>query len=121
MTSGTVEATLLRHRSRLITLAYDFYGGRGILKRVITLVSLRTPAHAMKAGDLKDTGTGEWIFACPRCGFVAYLDHKVQTTHDQISISPSIECINPTCDFHDVITGWELRRAYKKDAQAKIQ
>jgi hypothetical protein len=71
----------------------------------------------MKPGDIKDDGAGHWLLACPKCGLVALLDHQVQTTHDQISISPSIECPNPTCGYHEVITGWELRRAYKKNGK----
>jgi hypothetical protein len=112
-----VEKPVLTYGKKLINLAYNFYGGRGVLTRVLTLVSLRTPAHAMKPGDIKDDAAGHWLMACPKCGLVSYLAHTVMTTHDQISISPSIECPNPNCDFLEVITGWTLRRAYKKNVE----
>src|SRR5258706_8851479 len=98
--------------SHLLRVAYNTYGGK-LVTRVITLVSLRVPSNAMKPGDMRDTGRGEFILACPKCGLVAYLDHKVEMTHDQISISPSVECPNPDCGFHEVISALELRKGWK--------
>lgn len=80
--------------------------------KVITLVSVRIPTGELKAGELKDIGE-HYILACPKCGLIAYLDHTVEMLIDRISISPSVECPNPDCGFHEVITGWELRHAYK--------
>lgn len=113
---GTDMMTYPKYGSHLLKVAYNTYGGK-LVTRVLTLVSVRTPAHAMKPGDLKDTGAGSWLLACPKCGFVAYLDHTIEMTHDQISISPSVECINPGCEFHEVISAWELRKAWKKKSE----
>lgn len=83
------------------------------MSRVLTLVSMRVPSHDMKPGDIKNDGAGNWILSCPKCGLVAYLEHDVQMLIDRISISPSVECPNPDCGFHDVVSGWELRKGYK--------
>lgn len=60
-------------------------------------------------GDLYDDGQGGWILMCPKCGQEGILDHTVSILGDSISIIPSVEC-GYDCGFHEVITGWELRR-----------
>jgi hypothetical protein len=60
-------------------------------------------------GELYDDRKGEWVLSCPNCGRVGYLDHTVTILGDAITITPSIECPYD-CGFHEVVTGWELRR-----------
>lgn len=86
--------------------------GMSKIPLVITLVSIRKPTSDLKKGEIKIVA-GQYVLACPKCGLIAYLDHNVAIELDRISISPSVECPNPNCGFHEVITGWELRKGYK--------
>lgn len=106
-------ATIPRYLKHTMgTGTYNWSGGKAPVC-VLTFVSVRKPAHAMKPGDIKDDGAGNWLFACPKCGLVGYLDHTVTILLDRISISPSIECPNPECGFHEVVSGWELRKNFR--------
>lgn len=90
--------------------AYNWASGVKV-SEIITLVSVRKPTGELKKGELKIIA-GQYVLACPRCGLVAYLDHNVEIMLDRISISPSVECPS-ACGFHEVISGWELRKGYK--------
>lgn len=82
------------------------------IPHILTLTSVRKPTADLQRGEIKDTGE-KYVMGCPKCGLIAYLDHTVEMLIDRISISPSVECPNPNCGFHEIITGWELRKGYK--------
>lgn len=72
--------------------------------RVIRLVQT-TP---IKAGELFGSHVTFWLLACPACSTVAELNHTLMLLDDLVTMSPSLIC--PTCGWHDIIQGWELRR-----------